>query len=84
MCHFVIYESLSQKFRKIFAKVSAGENFFPSALKFVFFSIYLLLTYDYPCTEMSIMPYSITNSILLKFYSILLYCGYTVILRMLE
>ena len=79
MCHFVIHECLSLKFRKIFAKVSPGESFCPSALKFFFFSIYLLLSYYYPCTEMSIMPYSITNSILLKFYSIILwlYCDIT-------
>ena len=76
VCHFVIHESLSQKFSKILAKVFNGESFCPSALNFFFFPIYLL-TYDYPCTEMSIMPYSITNSILW-------YCSYTVILRMLE
>ena len=37
VCHFVIHESLSQKFRKIFAKVSPDESFCPSALKLVFF-----------------------------------------------
>ena len=77
VCHFVILESLFQRFRKVSAKVSANQSFCPSALKFLF-SIYLSLTYDYPCTEMSFMPHSITNSIeIIK-------CGYTLILRMLE
>ena len=38
VCHFVIHESLSQKFSKILAKVFNGESFCPSALNFFFFS----------------------------------------------
>ena len=65
---------ISQSFRKSFCRRKV-RSLCP---KVSFFSIYLLLTYDYLCNEMSFMPYSITNSIKI------IKCGYTVILRMLE
>ena len=51
---------ISQNLRKSFCQ----RKFLPLCPRvLISFSIYLLLTYDYPCTEMSFMPYSITNSI---------------------
>ena len=67
---FVIHERFLQKFRKNFATVPACESI-------NFFSFHLF-TYDYTSTEMSFVPYSITNSMTI------IYCGYTVVLRMLE
>ena len=60
---------ISQSFRKSFCQ----RKFLPLCPKVFFFSIYLLLTYNYPYTEMSFMPYSVTNSIKI------IKCGYTVI-----
>ena len=62
-----------------FCKSFSQRKFLPLYPKFFFLSIYLLLTYGYLCIAMSIMPYSITNSILSKFYSTILwlYCDIT-------
>ena len=83
VCHFVIDESLSQKCRKIFVKVSAGESFCPSALiffSFFFFDLFVFnLRLSLHWNEYHALFYYKFYSIKILFYSIILwlYCDIT-------